>query len=235
MQTETETQIESCSCGSRLRLVSALLVLMTACSGGRSALSPEPIGAPITTASSSETSDLPACGSMTKPCDPQNLGGATCSSLGAGSGTLLCDPETCSYDRSMCTETGTTGGGGLGALLGAFGRNQGGRAATGQATGNAGGRGGRGGEGGRGEMRNSQGQREDGQEESQEAGQGARDGADDDGNESDDAAGQGGSGNETQDAGTAIADAGSPRDAGNSGGDGQSGEPEMSPDTPAPM
>jgi hypothetical protein len=111
-------------------VLSLLLVLAGACSGSRSALSTEPLGASTSTATS-EKSNLPACGSMTKPCDPNNLGGQTCSSLGAGSGTLLCDPMTCSFDRSMCTGTGTQGGGGLGALLGAFGRGQGGRPAMG--------------------------------------------------------------------------------------------------------
>ena len=111
-------------------VLSVLLLLASACSGSRSALSTEPLGASTSTATS-EKSNLPACGSMTKPCDPNNLGGQTCASLGAGSGTLLCDPMTCSFDRSMCTGTGTQGGGGLGALLGAFGRGQGGRPAMG--------------------------------------------------------------------------------------------------------
>lgn len=142
-------------------VLSVLLLLASACSGSRSALSTEPLGAAVTTsANNSEKSNLAACGSMTKPCDPNNLGGQTCSSLGAGSGTLLCDPVTCSFDRSMCTGTGTQGGGGLGALLGAFARGQGGRAAMGMNMGM--GRGGRSGmaAAGRG---GSQGSREDGQ------------------------------------------------------------------------
>jgi hypothetical protein len=56
----------------------------------------------------------PACGEG-RPCDPDNLGGETCSSLGAGSGRLGCDPETCTFDTSMCTDgiqgmAGTGGG-----------------------------------------------------------------------------------------------------------------------------
>jgi hypothetical protein len=159
------SKIEISARAARGACVLSLLVLLgSACSGSRSALSTEPLSA-ATGTSTSEKSNLAACGSMTKPCDPNNLGGQTCSSLGAGSGTLLCDPMTCSFDRSMCTGTGTTGGGGLGALLGAFGRGQGGRSAMGMNT-NAAmgmGRAGRGGSMASGGRGGAQGRREDGQ------------------------------------------------------------------------
>ena len=131
----------------RVCLLGLMLVLASACTGGRSALSKQPLGASSSSSSSSSSSNLAACGSMTKPCDPNNLGGQTCSSLGAGSGTLMCDPVTCSYDRSMCTGTGQQGGGGLGALLGLFGRGAGGRPAMGMGM-NMGMRGGAGGRAG---------------------------------------------------------------------------------------
>jgi hypothetical protein len=48
-------------------------------------------------------------------CDPNNLGGASCTSLGLGAGTLVCDPLTCMYDTSMChLSTGAAGSGGGG-------------------------------------------------------------------------------------------------------------------------
>jgi len=46
-------------------------------------------------------------------CDGDNLGGESCASLGEGTGTLGCDPVTCTFDVSMCmheTPTGGTGG-----------------------------------------------------------------------------------------------------------------------------
>jgi len=36
-------------------------------------------------------------------CDGEDLKDVTCVSLGEGGGTLLCDPETCTFDVSMCT------------------------------------------------------------------------------------------------------------------------------------
>jgi len=36
-------------------------------------------------------------------CDPTDLGGETCESLGLGSGRLLCDPATCTFVLSLCT------------------------------------------------------------------------------------------------------------------------------------
>ena len=200
--------------------LSVLLFLVAACSGGRSALSTEPVSGSskaASTSDTSDTSDLPACGSMTKPCDPKNLGGQTCSMMGMGSGTLMCDPVTCSFDTSNCTLSGNTGGGGLGALLGAFGRNQGGRAAMmGQATSGRGGRA----ASGRGGM---QGQREDDQE-AESAGRGgeASDNEDDDADEEAGRGGEGGSSGETPDAGSSNASDG-----------GQGGQPGDAGDTPA--
>jgi len=43
----------------------------------------------------------PPCG--TGPgCDPTDLGGETCETLGAGSGRLLCDPTTCLFEVGLC-------------------------------------------------------------------------------------------------------------------------------------
>jgi hypothetical protein len=43
----------------------------------------------------------PPCG--TGPgCDPTDLGGETCESLGAGSGRLLCDSVTCLFELGLC-------------------------------------------------------------------------------------------------------------------------------------
>jgi hypothetical protein len=49
---------------------------------------------------------------MNEQCDGQNLNGFTCESLGNTGGTLLCDPVTCTFDTSMCsndTSGGTSG------------------------------------------------------------------------------------------------------------------------------
>lgn len=43
-------------------------------------------------------------------CDGDDLGEETCTSLGYSSGELTCDAETCMYDSSMCTGSGTGGG-----------------------------------------------------------------------------------------------------------------------------
>jgi hypothetical protein len=59
-----------------------------------------------------------ACGTGTMPCDATNLGGATCASMGVGSGMLLCDPVTCTFDTTMCMPMApATGTGGIGAFL----------------------------------------------------------------------------------------------------------------------
>lgn len=42
-------------------------------------------------------------------CDGGNLNGFTCESLGNTGGTLQCDPVTCTFDTSMCTND-TSGG-----------------------------------------------------------------------------------------------------------------------------
>jgi hypothetical protein len=61
----------------------------------------------------------PPCG--TGPgCDPTDLGGETCVSLGMQAGTLRCDEETCMYDTSLCGP-----GGGLGGAGGLFGGGSG--------------------------------------------------------------------------------------------------------------
>lgn len=35
-------------------------------------------------------------------CDPRDLGGETCNTLGLGEGQLLCDPVTCTYSLAFC-------------------------------------------------------------------------------------------------------------------------------------
>jgi len=35
-------------------------------------------------------------------CDPTDMGGETCESLGAGQGRLLCDPATCLFEVGLC-------------------------------------------------------------------------------------------------------------------------------------
>jgi hypothetical protein len=48
---------------------------------------------------------------MGEQCDGADLQGFDCSTLGLGSGTLACDPVTCTFDTSMCMSTsgGTSG------------------------------------------------------------------------------------------------------------------------------
>jgi hypothetical protein len=76
---------------------------MMACSGGRSDLN-VPLsldaGAPEFANSQAQT----PCGSQTESCDPTNLGGATCASLGMGTGKLRCHALDCSYDLSQCSK-----------------------------------------------------------------------------------------------------------------------------------
>lgn len=43
-------------------------------------------------------------------CDGADLQGFDCAALGLGSGTLACDPVTCTFDTSMCTGGGGGGG-----------------------------------------------------------------------------------------------------------------------------
>src|SRR5262245_27237357 len=88
-------------------------ILFGACSGSRSTLEPETDSS--TSESKTDSSAMPACGMKTKTCDPTNLGGATCASMGAGNGKLMCDPVTCAYDVSMCDTSASMGQGGLGA------------------------------------------------------------------------------------------------------------------------
>lgn len=68
----------------------------------------------------------PPCGDGTDTCDPEDLGGETCQSLGAFGGTLACDPVTCTYDMSMCLGGGANGGSGGTGGSGFFGGQQGG-------------------------------------------------------------------------------------------------------------
>ena len=53
----------------------------------------------------------PPCGNGGS-CNPNDLGGETCLGLGMGTGTLACDPVTCTYDTSMCE--GASNGMGMG-------------------------------------------------------------------------------------------------------------------------
>jgi hypothetical protein len=65
---------------------------------------------------------LPRDASVGRPCgtgpgcNPGDLGGESCTSLGMQSGVLDCDPETCQFDTSLCGPAG--GGGGAGAIFG---------------------------------------------------------------------------------------------------------------------
>jgi hypothetical protein len=43
-------------------------------------------------------------GNRGEQCDGVDLGGETCVTLGHSGGLLLCDPETCTYDTSMCID-----------------------------------------------------------------------------------------------------------------------------------
>lgn len=194
-----------------------VIALVGGCTGGRSTLSPS---ANAGTESSSSTSSgdagskLPACGTKETPCDPKNLGGATCSSMGAGQGTLQCDPVTCSFDFSMCSLSPMSGNGtgGLGAF---FGRTRGGsggstgssgRGATtgGRAAPSRGGAGGRGGHGGAGGV---------GGKKSEANGGGGEGGSSGAGGES------GGAGGESGGVGAAGEAAGAGGETGGSGGD----------------
>ena len=49
---------------------------------------------------------LYACGRGKRPCDPENLGGKTCESLGLGRGELGCNSNTCNFDLKDCTLDG---------------------------------------------------------------------------------------------------------------------------------
>jgi hypothetical protein len=61
------------------------------------------------------TGDDPTCGDGNidtgEQCDGGNLGGFSCADLGYSGGTLACDPVTCTFDASGCTNN-TDGGGG---------------------------------------------------------------------------------------------------------------------------
>jgi hypothetical protein len=45
-------------------------------------------------------------------CDGDDLQDETCESLGEGTGTLSCDPVTCTFDTSMCSGNGSSTSGG---------------------------------------------------------------------------------------------------------------------------
>jgi hypothetical protein len=47
-------------------------------------------------------------------CDGNDLGMATCPSMGKGMGVLRCNPMTCIFDVSMCGSMSPGGGGGSG-------------------------------------------------------------------------------------------------------------------------
>jgi hypothetical protein len=124
---------------------------LIACTGGRSVL--DPTGMDAGGGKSS------GCSAPNPECEGDNLHYATCATMGAGTGTLACDPATCTFDTSMCNQTPpSTGTGGLGgfptggrtARAGAGGRSgAGGRGTvTGGRAAPAAGRGGVGGVGG---------------------------------------------------------------------------------------
>jgi len=69
----------------------------------------------MTTTTTTTTTGMPGvCGDgMINPneqCDGANLNGFDCMSLGAGGGTLACDPMSCTFDTSMCEPNGGTTG-----------------------------------------------------------------------------------------------------------------------------
>jgi hypothetical protein len=76
---------------------------------------PEPDAGP-----GDDDDDTHPCGRPgARGCDATDLDGHSCQSLGAGSGTLACDPVTCTFDLSMCTGApGNDGSGGAPALFG---------------------------------------------------------------------------------------------------------------------
>ncbi len=95
---------------------------------------------------------LYACGRGKRPCDPEDLGGKTCQSLGLEGGELGCDETTCNFDLQDCTiggrrignqpssgagagGTGSAGRSGMSGTSGLFG----GMAGSGGAPANAGG------------------------------------------------------------------------------------------------
>jgi hypothetical protein len=64
---------------------------------------------------SSGTTSSPCGNGVIDPgesCDGTDLDGATCESLGEGTGTLSCDPVTCTFDTSMCSGNGSSTSGG---------------------------------------------------------------------------------------------------------------------------
>lgn len=67
-----------------------------------------------TTNTTNNTTQPAGCGNgaidPNEQCDGGNLNGFTCDSLGAGTGTLGCDPMTCTFDTSMCDGGGGTSG-----------------------------------------------------------------------------------------------------------------------------
>ena len=72
--------------------------------------------------------DRPPCGDG-GDCNPEDLDGESCGSLGAGFGSLSCDPATCTFDLSMCIGSGGAdqgGGGGTGGGFPSGGGDQGG-------------------------------------------------------------------------------------------------------------
>ena len=85
---------------------------------GTSAPQPEPDAGPRDSGSGDDNTH--PCGRPgARGCDATDLDGHSCQSLGAGSGTLACDPVTCTFDLSMCTGApGNDGAAGAPALFG---------------------------------------------------------------------------------------------------------------------
>jgi len=72
----------------------------------------------------------PPCGNSGS-CNPKDLGGETCLGLGMGTGTLACDPVTCTYDTSMCEGANMMGMGGSSSPGNGSGNNNGSTAGAG--------------------------------------------------------------------------------------------------------
>src|SRR5262245_55569785 len=92
-------------------------VILAACSSGSSLHDPNE--GDEETKDAGTKSDVP-CGTGGK-CNPKDLGGATCTSLGMGMGDLTCDPDTCMFDMTMCQGAGNTGTAASGGSAGATG------------------------------------------------------------------------------------------------------------------
>lgn len=85
------------------------MFVVIGCSGARSSLK-EPLDLDAGSDDYRDAAGLTPCGSDSSTCDVTNLGGATCASLGLGSGTLSCDEADCTFDTAGCSLAAAGGG-----------------------------------------------------------------------------------------------------------------------------